>query len=134
MSELISKTEIKMGSERNFGFVFGGVFGLLALFSLWRGGSFWVPALIISGVCLGAALIMPSLLRTPNRLWFKFGLMLHAIFSPIIMFMVYLVAFVPIGLVFRLTGKDPLHRTFEPEAESYWTPRASAPESMKRQF
>jgi hypothetical protein len=42
----------------------------------------------------------------------------------------------PVGLFFKLTGRDPMNRTFEPEAESYWTPVRPAPDKERyfRQF
>ena len=35
----------------------------------------------------------------------------------------YFGLFTPIGLVFRLIGRDPLHRARRPGVESYWTPK-----------
>ena len=47
--------------------------------------------------------------------------------------MVYYLLITPIGLVFRLIGRDPLYRKFDPDAESYWIRR---PEGLpaKRYF
>ncbi len=44
--------------------------------------------------------------------------------------------FAPLGGLFRLMGRDPLHRRFEPGSETYWAdPRPARPrESYFRQF
>lgn len=58
------------------------------------------------------------------------------VLSHLILGFLFFVMITPIGLFFRLTGYDPLHRRFEPEATTYWTdPRPRrAKESFFRQF
>lgn len=53
--------------------------------------------------------------------------------SHIIMGIVFFGVITPIGLVFRLLGRDPLHRRFEPQAKSYWVPHVS-PDNIARYF
>jgi hypothetical protein len=58
------------------------------------------------------------------------------VLSYVIMGFLFFVMITPVGLFFRLTGYDPLHRRFEPDATSYWTdprPRRGK-ESFFRQF
>jgi len=45
----------------------------------------------------------------------------------------YFLLLTPIALLFRLIGRDPLHRRFDPEAQSYWVPH-KATETMERYF
>ncbi len=45
----------------------------------------------------------------------------------------YFLLLTPLGLLFRLTGRDVLGRKFDPTAESYWL-RRKAPESSERYF
>lgn len=134
MWDQTSNTKITLGSERSFGIVFGVVFGLLALFLLYKGfGAGWIVAALSAGV-FAAGFWKPAILHRPNKLWFKFGLWLHAIVSPITMFFVFVLAFVPTGLFVKLRGYDPLSREFDPALQSYWKPREKRPESMKRQY
>ncbi|MCK0141885.1 SxtJ family membrane protein [Aliiroseovarius sp. F20344] len=134
MSEHISKTEVTMGSDKNFGLVFGSVAALIALYMLIRGGAYWPIPALFALVFFALAFIRPAILNPLNRLWFRFGLLLHSIISPLVMFLVFLIAFVPIALIFRLKGTDPLSRDFDKSAKSYWKPRTSKPESMLRQY
>ncbi len=134
MSEHISKTDVTMGSDRSFGLVFGSVAALITLYLLIRGGAYWsITAALAAGFYV-LALVRPGFLNPLNKLWFKFGLLLHGVISPVVMFLVFVIAFVPIALIFRVKGNDPLDRKLDPDAQSYWRPREVKPESMSRQF
>ncbi|MEK9754766.1 MAG: SxtJ family membrane protein [Rhodospirillaceae bacterium] len=129
--------DVKVGSERAFGLVFAVFFGLIGLLPLWSGGDYRLWALIVAAAFLAAALAVPKVLKPLNILWFRFGLLLHKIVTPLIMGMLFFVTVTPIALFFRLAGKDPLNRRFDPGKTSYWTlrePGDPAPESMRRQF
>ena len=45
----------------------------------------------------------------------------------------YYLIITPIGLIFRLAGRDPLHRKFDSTAKSYWLNRKS-PDTLDRYF
>lgn len=134
MSEHISKTDVTMGSDKSFGLVFGCVAGSVTLYLLIRGGAFWPATGLVAAAFFALAFVRPAVLNPLNRLWFKFGLLLHSIISPVVMFMVFVIAFVPIALIFHLKGSDPLDRKFDRGAQSYWKPRETKPESMSRQY
>ncbi|MDX2150924.1 MAG: SxtJ family membrane protein, partial [Bryobacteraceae bacterium] len=58
-----------------------------------------------------------------NRLWAKFGLLLHRLVSPVILAILFYGCITPIGYLMRLTGKDPLRLRFESDRQSYWIAR-----------
>lgn len=125
------------GSERAFGIVFTVLFLVIGAWPLVRGGNPRLWALAVAAIFLLAALAAPKWLTPLNRLWMAFGLLLGKIISPIMLFLVYVVAVVPTGLIMRLRGKDPLHRRFDREAASYWVhrnPPGKPDETMGRQF
>ena len=129
--------EVKGSSDRTFGLVFTVLFTLIGLWPLIGGAGVRVWSLAIAAAFLALALVKPALLRPLNRLWMRFGLLLHKVVSPLIMGLLFYVTVTPIGLLMRLVGKDPLGRGFDPEAESYWIqrdPPGPAPETMKNQF
>lgn len=126
--------DIKMGSERNFGIVFAIVSAIISLAPVLRGGSPRIIFLILALAFLILAFFAPRLLRWPNRMWFRFGMLLGAIVAPIVMTLVYLVTFVPMGLGIRLMGKDLLSLRRDPQAGSYWIDRTDPPKSMKLQY
>lgn len=126
--------DVKMGSERNFGFVFAAVSAIIALAPLFRGHPPRVSFLILALAFAAVAIFAPRLLRWPNRLWFRFGMLLGAIVAPIVMTLVYVLTFLPMGLGLRLMGKDLLSLRTDPQASSYWINRSDPPKSMKLQY
>ncbi len=134
MGDHNSNVEVKVGSERNFGLVFAAVFALIGLWPLIGGsGPRWI-VLAISLLLIAIAMVRPSLLTVPNRLWFRFGMLLGAIVAPIVMGLVFLIAFLPIGLIMRAVGKDLLSIRMQPDADSYWIKRETPPKTMKLQY
>lgn len=115
-----------MGSERSFGYVVGGVLLVIALWPLYAGEGPRLWALIPALPLIALAAIRPALLAPLNKLWFKFGLLLGRIISPIVLGIVYFLWITPIALVMRLAGKKFLMLGFEPQAKSYWINRQPA--------
>jgi hypothetical protein len=124
-------------SDRKFGLTLGIIFALIAMVkgferSPW-GGVWGVLALLM----IGSALVRPSLLSTPNHIWLKFGLLLHQIVNPLIMAVLFYATILPIGLLMRLLGKDPLRLKLDKTAASYWLTRVDErpqSEAMRQQF
>jgi hypothetical protein len=123
-------------SDRSFGFVFAGFFALLFAIGVWRGHLRLWP-LAVSAAFLLAALAFPRVLAPLNAVWAKLGELLHRVTSPIILGLIYYLAIVPVGLLMRAAGKDPLRRRFDAGASSYWIlrePPGPPPETMHQQF
>ena len=64
-------------------------------------------------------LLIPGTLKPVYIVWMRFGGLMSKITTPLIMGAIYYVVFVPVGLVMRLAGWDPLKLKREPEAASY---------------
>ncbi|MEE4015421.1 SxtJ family membrane protein [Roseibium sp. FZY0029] len=134
MSDNQLNTSVRMGSERNFGLVFAAVFALIGLWPITDGAAPRWVLLGLSAVFIALAMFAPQVLRVPNRLWFKLGLLLGAVVAPIVMAIVYLVVLIPIGLAMRASGKDPLSKKMDPTEKSYWITRTEQPKSMRLQY
>lgn len=129
--------QIVAGSDRSFGFVMAGAFAVVTALNGWHAGRIWPWTAGIAAAFLVVALLKPAVLNPLNRLWLKFGLLLHRIVNPVIMALLFYGTVLPTGLVMRALGKDLLRLKREPEASSYWIVRAPpgpSPESMKDQF
>ncbi|MGE3147542.1 MAG: SxtJ family membrane protein [Pseudorhodoplanes sp.] len=132
-----SYREVKRGSNRNFGLVFAFVFAVIALLPLWHGGAIRLWAAAIGGLFAIVAFVAPALLDPLNRLWYRFGLLLHHVMNPLIMGLMFFGAFTPMGLVLRAMGKDLLRLKRDPDAKSYWIardPPGPRTGSMSKQF
>lgn len=129
-----SNIDVKMGSERGFAYVFAFVFCVIALWPLWHGNDLRIWALVVAGVILAIGLIVPKWLAWPNKVWFKFGMLLGAIVAPIVMMLVFVVVITPFGLVRQRIAKNPLTPKPDPQAKSYWISRDTPLQPFKRQF
>ena len=127
-------SEIGLGSNKSFGIVFAIVFLIVALYPLLNSEGLRIWALIVSAVFLLLVFIAPKTLSLPNRLWFKFGILLGAIVAPIVMTLVYFITVLPIGLIMRFLGKDLLKQKLDKNVKSYWIERNEPIGSMKNQF
>jgi hypothetical protein len=129
--------DVKTSSERVFGFVFAAVFLIIGLLPLLHGNMVRLWSLGVAAVFLALALAVPKTLAPLNRLWMKFGMLLHAVVNPVVMAFLFFSTVTPIALILRALGKDPLHLKFDPAAKTYWidrTPPGPAPDTMPRQF
>jgi hypothetical protein len=129
-----SNKEIEQGSEKSFGIVFSIVFLIVAMYPLINSEDIRILALAISTIFLLLAFLSPQVLELPNKLWFKFGILLGSIIAPIVMALVYFLTVLPTGLVMRLLGKDLLRQKLDKNAKSYWIKRDEPMGSMKNQF
>ncbi len=136
--ERITRTEAVVGSsDRSFGLVFAGFCTILGVEKLWRGspwGFAWLAAAVLFA---GAAFLAPWVLAPLNRVWLKFGLLLHRVISPIILGLLFYAVVTPMALLVRMLGKDLLRLRRDRQAASYWIerePPGPPPDTMKLQF
>ena len=129
----MKNSEIKIGSERNFGIVFSVVFFIIAIYPLIKGNDLQIWSLIVSILFLALGLINSKLLRPLNKLWFRFGLFLGKIISPIIMGFIFFFVVTPTGLIMRILRKDLLNLNYN-KNKSYWIEKKGPKSKMKNQF
>ena len=127
-------SKIKISSNRNFGLVFFIVFLIVSTWPLTNEEPVRIWSAIISLVFLILGLMNSKLLTPLNKLWFKFGMILGAIVSPVVMGVVFFLVVTPIGLIMRIIGKDVLNKKFDKKKITYWIKRDTLIGTMKRQF
>ncbi len=120
-------------SNRSFGVVFFIVFLIVSLYPILNHGEIRLWALMISFTFLFLGLINSKFLSPLNNLWFRFGIFLGKIISPIIMGIIFYLVVTPIGLFMRILGKDLLKLKFNNE-KSYWIEKNDPKSKMKNQF
>ena len=125
--------EVKIGSNRSFGIVFFVVFLIIATFPLMNGDELRLWSLTISVVFLFLGLINSKILNPLNKLWFKFGVFLGKIISPLVMGIIFFLLVTPIGLLMRLLNKDLLNLKLN-KKETYWIEKIDTKSKMKNQF
>ena len=130
----VDSEKIKISSNRSFGLLFFVVFLIVSLWPLTHEGSIRIWSVIISIVFLILGLLNSKFLTPLNLLWFKFGMILGAIVSPIVMGIVFFLVVTPIGLLLSIMGKDVLNKKYNKKKETYWIKRKTPIGTMKRQF
>ena len=125
--------DIKIGSNKSFGIVFFIVFLLISIYPLLNNESIRPWSLIISIVFLILGILNSKILSPLNKLWFKFGIFLGKVISPIIMGFIFFLVVTPIGLIMRLLGKDVLNLK-NSDIKSYWIEKTGPKSKMKNQF
>jgi len=125
--------KIKIGSNRSFGIVFFVVFLIIALYPLLNDGSVRIWSIILSLVFFILGLINSDILAPLNRIWFKFGMILGGIVSPIVMGLVFFLVVTPTALILRLFKKDTLNLK-KNENATYWIDKKDKKNKMKYQF
>ena len=120
-------------SNRSFGIVFFIVFVIIALFPLLKGGDLRWWSLIISFIFLILGLINSNYLTPLNKIWFKFGILLGTIVSPIVMGLVFFAVVTPTGLIMRILRKD-LISLKKSNKNTYWIKKNTQMTTMKNQF
>ncbi len=125
--------DVKISSNRSFGIVFFIVFLLIALYPLTYSQDIRIWSVIISIIFLVLGLFNSKILTPLNKLWFKFGIFLGKIISPIIMGIIFFLVVTPIGLLMRLLGKDLINLKYN-NNKSYWIEKKGPKSKMKNQF
>lgn len=122
--------------ERSFGVSVGGVLIAIAAFLAWRARLDRAAVLgSIGAVLVVLGLTAPWLLKYPSMVWWKFAMVLGYVNARIILTIAFAIVLTPVGLAWRLLGKDPLAR--KRSNWHGWSPspsRFSDPEHFKRMY
>ena len=125
--------KVKIGSNRSFGIVFFIFFLIVGTYPIFFQGELRIWSLIVSIIFLLLGIINSRLLTPLNLLWFKFGMLLGRIVSPIVMGLVFFLVVTPTGIIMRILNKDLL-RLKKKNIKTYWIERSSIKSDMKNQF
>ena len=125
--------KINKSSNKSFGIVFFFVFIIIALWPLLNAEAYRSWAVVVSLIFLILGLINSKLLNPLNMLWFKFGILLGKIVSPLIMGIIFFLIVTPIGLIMKLFKKDILKLKFN-KKNTYWIDKGKDKSKMKNQF
>lgn len=132
-----TEAAVRGSSDRSFGLTFAAVFALVGGFSWWMDGAHAVAWLSGAAAFLVLAMAAPRLLRPLNILWLRLGLALNRLLQPVILGLLFFGAILPVALMARIFGHDPLRLRFDSRASTYWVPRTPPgpdPKSLGNQF
>ena len=117
---------------RSFGITLGIAILVIAGVLYWRSAPGVIPVSSIGVLFLIAGLVAPSVLRRLYKPWMALAVLMGFVMTRILLTLIFVLLFIPTGLLMRLFGRDPLRRKLDPDAKSYWIRKQYNPESRER--
>lgn len=137
MSDSIISAPPKLPSNAKFGWFFAALFAFVAAYSYWKDySSIAVVAVGVAALFAATTLVMPQVLTPLNHIWYRLGMLLGKIISPIVLGLIFFVLITPVSLATRLFGRDEL-KLKKRAVQSYWvnrTPPGPPSDSFKNQY
>jgi hypothetical protein len=123
---------------RKFGITVGLAFLTLTVLLWWRDRGPIVLGILssLAGLFLAGGLLVPTRLGPLQRAWMGLAMLISRITTPVIMAILFFMVFLPIGLLMRAFGRNPLRRPGGSTAATFWArrnPEAGRSE-LARQF
>ena len=125
--------KIKVSSNKSFGIVFSIFFLLISVYLLLNNDPIYYWSLFVSFIFLVLGLMNSKILSPLNLLWFKFGILLGRIISPVVMGIIFFLVVTPISIILKIFGKDVLNLKFN-NNKTYWIEKNGPKSNMKKQF
>lgn len=126
-------SETNTSYNRSFGIVFSIVFLIIAIYPLINDEDIRIWSLVVSIIFLILGYFKSTILTPLNSLWYKFGIFLGRIVSPIILGVIYFFIVTPTSILMRLFKKDLLNLKFS-NNKSYWIKKQGPKSEMKNQY
>ena len=120
-------------TNRNFGLTFFIVFLIVSIWPLLYSEQIRIWSLIVGFIFLILGLVNSKILTPLNKIWFKFGIILGKLVSPVIMGIVFFFVVTPISIIMKIFGKDLLNLKYNNQ-KSYWLEKSGPKSKMKNQF
>ena len=120
-------------SNRNFGIVFFVVFLIISFWPLLNDGNIKVWSVILAIFLLILGLLNSKILTPLNKVWYKFGILLGSVVSPIVMGIVFFAVVTPTSLLMKIFCKNLLGLK-KNNKRSYWIERSQIKSKMNNQF
>jgi hypothetical protein len=105
-------TGLVIGFPLFFGLIIPTLFGLKYSITPWIIGAVFIPFIFWR----------PLAFRYFYLCWMNFAIVLGTINSKILLTIVYILMFIPLGILFRIMGRDILKRKWDKDLKSYFTP------------
>ena len=126
--------EIKQPSEKKFGLFFALVFSLISIYLFYIENNFFYVTFFISIVLLTSAIFFSSILKIPNQLWSLVGKILNTLISPIVMLIIFVITFFPIGITLKLFRIDIIKIKYDSSLSTYWINRKDDIQDLRKLY
>ncbi|MCP5496947.1 MAG: hypothetical protein H7A23_20530 [Leptospiraceae bacterium] len=122
---MMQKLEPTIQDYKKFSLGASVIFILVASYFLWKGKDIKLIYGFygVATVFLLVGLLQPKLVKPIYLGWMKFAYVLGEVNTRIILFLVFVLTILPIGILFRILRKDLLDSKLDKSQESYWIKR-----------
>ncbi len=122
-----------MGSNKNFGLVFFFFFLVISFYPLINDKEIRIWSIFVAIFFLILGVLNSPILTPLNKIWYKFGIILGKVISPLIMGVIFFLIVTPTGIFMRILKKDLLNLKYNNKS-SYWILKRGPKSKMKNQF
>ena len=123
---------MNLPSNKKFGFTFSLVFFIIFIFFVYQENkilSYFFFLLTIMFFLISC--LRSDLLYFLNLIWYKFGLLLGKIISPLVIGFIFFLLITPVSIITRFFGRDELKLKVKRDIDSYWIIREDDQEKIK---
>jgi hypothetical protein len=121
-------------TEKNFGLIFSLLFFIIGIYFFKINFYISIVLIIVSSFFLVAAIYFNKVLIVPNLIWYKIGVLLSKITTPVIMAVLYFLVVTPTALLYFFLQKKQYITKIDKKKTSYWIERNEPLESMNEQY
>ncbi len=120
--------------QRKFGILMAVCIGLIGLYRWWKHGFVELPTYFfaVAAVFLVLGLIAPPVLRPVLIVWMKFAEALNWVMTRILLTLAFVILIIPVRVIMKIVGHDPLNRAWDPTAATYWEEPEDQPKEFER--
>jgi hypothetical protein len=130
--------KIQAPSEKSFAITFSALFFVISGYYLVQNKVYYgFLCFNLSFVLLMVGFMAPKILYYPNLAWFKLGMLLSKVVNPVVLTLLYLCCFAPVGIIRRLLKKNQRFYGTQKGLQSNWTTIQQNPwqaDRLKQQF
>ena len=134
MLDITQYTISKKSSEKSFGYVFSIFFLILFFYQLYFNQNVNLYFILISMLLFLFSLFIPKVYFYPNLFWIKIGELISHVISPVIMFLIFILAFFTTKFFLFLFNKKLMDDRFDYKLDTYWKSYQKNKGKMKDQF
>lgn len=122
MSIMQEIREIKSGTRelREFGWLVGGIFLAIAGGAWYFGKTWFQVPLYIGAPLVVLGTILPVVLKPVYYFWMSLAAVLGFVMTRVILTIFFFLVITPVGLFFKIIGRDALRRKLDRSAPTYW--------------
>ena len=132
----MANSQIKISSNKSFGVVFSIFFILVTIYIFYKTNQINAITSTLAIIFLLLGLFNSIILTPLNFVWFKFGILLSRIVSPLVMLMIFFAIVTPLAILAKIVRKDFLNIDKKKNMikSTYWIEKEKYENSMKDQF